>query len=112
MYVTVPLVGSLHNFQNLDFLIPPVFHPPMAIPKTLVFHDSKQDATDATTYLNEWLPQNIRNHGIVKHYHSDMLAEYIQATFEDFSADNGTCHVPHATAGASTVSTYVLHDWN
>lgn len=53
MYTTVPLVGSLCNFQNLNFLILPVFHPPMAIPKTLVFHNSKQDATDVTTYLNK-----------------------------------------------------------
>ncbi|KAF9234844.1 P-loop containing nucleoside triphosphate hydrolase protein, partial [Melanogaster broomeanus] len=108
-YATVTLVGSLRNFRNLDFLVPPVFHPPMTIPKTLVFHDCKQDATDAATYTDDRLPQNIRNRGIVKHYHSDMSAEYLQMTFEDFSADDGTCRIPHATAGASTVSTRPRH---
>ncbi|KIJ04274.1 hypothetical protein PAXINDRAFT_183194 [Paxillus involutus ATCC 200175] len=101
-YATTPLVGSLRNFRNLDFLIPPIFHPPMAIPKTLVFHDCKQDTADAATYLDERLPQNIRNHSIVKHYHSDMSAEYLQKTFEDFSSDDGRCRILHATAGAST----------
>jgi superfamily II DNA helicase RecQ len=107
-YATTPLVGSLRNFRNLDFLIPPIFHPPMAIPKTLVFHDCKQDTADAATYLDERLPQNIRNHSIVKHYHSDMSAEYLQKTFEDFSSDDGRCRILHATAGASTVSLYVV----
>ena len=104
MYATLPLVGSLRNFQNLEFLIPPpMFHPPMVIPKTLVFHDCKQDATDAATYIDERLPQNIRNHGIVKHYHSDMSTGYLQKMFEDFSAEDGVCRILHATAGASTV---------
>ncbi|KIK78702.1 hypothetical protein PAXRUDRAFT_834480 [Paxillus rubicundulus Ve08.2h10] len=73
----------------------------MAIPKTLVFHDCKQDTANAATYLDERLPQNIRNHGIVKHYHSDMSAEYLQKAFEDFSSDDGRCRILHATAGCA-----------
>ncbi|KAF9219319.1 hypothetical protein BS17DRAFT_717772, partial [Gyrodon lividus] len=42
------------------------------------------------------------NQGIVKHYHSDMSAEYLQQTYNDFSSDTGTCRILHATAGAST----------
>ncbi|KAF8834573.1 hypothetical protein BDN67DRAFT_873768, partial [Paxillus ammoniavirescens] len=102
MYATIPLVGSLHNFHNFNFLIPPEFHPPMAIPKTLVFHDCKQDATDAAAYVNARLPHSLQNHGVVKHYHSDMSAEYLQQTFEDFSSPDGNCCILHATAGAST----------
>ncbi|KIJ06385.1 hypothetical protein PAXINDRAFT_48851, partial [Paxillus involutus ATCC 200175] len=75
---------------------------PMMIPKTLIFHDSKQDATDAATYIDERLPEQLRNQGIVKHYHSDMSAEYLQQTFEDFSSPDGRCRILHATAGAST----------
>ncbi|KAF8452791.1 P-loop containing nucleoside triphosphate hydrolase protein [Boletus edulis BED1] len=88
-YATIPLVGGLRNFQNLNLLLLREFHPPMAIPKTLIFHDCKQDATDAAAYLNTRLPLNIWNH------------EYLQQTFEDFSSPNGTCRILHATAGAS-----------
>lgn len=103
-YATIPLVGGLRNFRNLDLLIPREFHPPMTIPKTLVFHDCKQEATDAAAYVDARLPPNIRNRGVVKHYHSDMSVEYLQQTFEDFSSPDGTCRILHATAGASTVS--------
>ncbi|KAF8119145.1 P-loop containing nucleoside triphosphate hydrolase protein [Boletus edulis] len=101
-YATLPLVGSLRNFHNFDVLLPHEFHPPMAIPKTLIFHDCKQDATNAAAYVDARLPHNLQNLGIVKHYHSDMSPEYLQQTFEDFSSPNGTCRILHATAGAST----------
>ena len=51
-YVTIPLAGGLQNFRNFDLLLPWQFHPPMVLLKTLVFHDSKQDATDAATYVD------------------------------------------------------------
>ena len=103
-YVTIPLVGSLWNFRNFNLLLPQEFHPPMVIPKTLVFHDCKQDATNAAEYVDARLPPNLQNLGIIKYYHSDMSPEYLQQTFEDFSSPNGTCRILHATAGASTVS--------
>ncbi|KAH0831172.1 hypothetical protein J3R83DRAFT_13749 [Lanmaoa asiatica] len=77
--------------------------PTSLIPKTLIFHDSKQDATDAADFMDSNLPRPLKNRGIVKHYHSDMSVEYLQQTFEDFSDVNGTCRVLHSTAGAATV---------
>ena len=103
MYATTPIIGTLHDFHNFNCLIPTNLHPPMDIPKTLVFHDSKQDATDAARYTNSRLPKELQNQGIVKHYHSDMSAEYLQQTYEDFSNPDGRCRILHATAGASTV---------
>ena len=102
-YATIPIVSSLRNFENLRFLIPLSFHPPMAIPKTLVFHDSKRDATDAAAFVDSNLPPSLRGRGLVKHYHADMSSEYLQQTFNDFSESSGTCRILHATAGAATV---------
>ncbi|KAF8432233.1 P-loop containing nucleoside triphosphate hydrolase protein, partial [Boletus edulis BED1] len=101
-YATTPLIGSLRNYRNLNCLIPDDFQPPMDIPKTLVFHDSKQDATNAAMYTDSRLPKQLRNRGIVKHYHSDMSAEYLEQTYKDFSHPNGHCRILHVTAGAST----------
>ncbi|KIJ57528.1 hypothetical protein HYDPIDRAFT_171650, partial [Hydnomerulius pinastri MD-312] len=101
-YATIPLIESLRNFRNLDCLIPNGLSPSAKIPKTLVFHDCKQDATDAASYIDKRLPLPLQNRGVVKHYHSDMSAEYLLQTYEDFSSPDGTCRILHATAGAST----------
>ena len=93
----------LYNFENFSFLIPSMFHPPMLIPKMLVFHDSKQDATEAATFINSHLLKSLQNQGIVKYYHSDMSIGYLQQTFEDFFQPDGTCQILHAIAGAVTV---------
>jgi superfamily II DNA helicase RecQ len=103
-YGATSLTTSLSNFHNLNFLLPPHLHPPMQGPKTLIFHDSKLEATNAALHVDSRLPVHLRNQGIVKHYHSDMSVKYLQRTYEDFSSLNGTCRILHATAGASTVS--------
>ncbi|KAG2110650.1 uncharacterized protein F5147DRAFT_651823 [Suillus discolor] len=76
--------------------------PPMMIPKTLVFHDNMQEAVDAAAYNDSCLPKQLQNQGIMKHYHSDMSAEYLQQTCDDFASVSGTCRIIHAMAGAST----------
>lgn len=103
-YAMIPLKGSLRDFRNFNCLIADDFRPPMEIPKTLVFHDCKQDATNTAAYTNSRLPKQLQDRGIIKHYHSDMSAEYLKQTYRDFSDPNGHCRILHATAGASTVS--------
>ena len=49
--MTIPIVGLFWNFENLSLLVSSIFHPPIAISKTLVFHDLKQDATDAAAFI-------------------------------------------------------------
>lgn len=104
VYATTPIIGSLRDLRNFNFLVPTNFHPPMEIPKTLVFHDSKQGAIDAAEYTNARLPKPLQNQGIVRRYQSDMSVDYLQQTYTDFSNTDGRCRILHATAGASTVS--------
>ena len=103
------IVGGTRSFRNFDCLIPAHFHPPMEIPKTLIFHDCKQEATDAASYNDARLPPGLRNMGIVKHYHSNMSTEYLQQTYDDFASPDGRCRILHATAGASTVSVLLYY---
>lgn len=95
--------GKLTDFRNLDFLVPFPFPEGYIFPKTLVFHDSRDIATNAAQYTLLRLPEHLREHGIIKHYHSMMSKEYLTETFDDFSNPNGKCRVLHATEGASTV---------
>jgi len=107
-YAVAPLVRSPADFHNLNFLLPTSLHPPMIIPKTLIFHDCKQEATDAAHYNDGHLPPHLRNQGIIKHYHSDMSIKYLKKTFQDFGSPDGKCRILHATAGASMVSQNLL----
>ena len=102
-FVTIPVIRTLRSFDNFSLLIPSTFHPPMVLPKMLVFHDSKQDATDTAALIDSRLLRSLQNQGIIKHYHSDMSLHYLQQTFKDFSQPNRTCRILHATAGAATV---------
>ncbi|KAH0828668.1 hypothetical protein J3R83DRAFT_3030 [Lanmaoa asiatica] len=79
----------------------------MALPKTLVFHDSKQEVTDAATFLELNLLPSLHGLGIVRHCHSDMSIDYLQETFDNFAQPHGMCQILHATAGAAMVGTIV-----
>jgi superfamily II DNA helicase RecQ len=106
-YATHPISGSLNNFGNLQFLIPDTQNEAFdihLIPKTLIFHDDREEAANAARFLNNLLPETMRLKRISKHYHSLMSDEYLEQTFRDFAASDGTTRILCATSGASTVS--------
>jgi superfamily II DNA helicase RecQ len=50
IYATHPLIKSISNMRNFDFLVPQPFHPPMkSLLKAIIFHDSKEEAVRAAT---------------------------------------------------------------
>jgi hypothetical protein len=100
VYATHRIVGTLSDFRNLDFLISIPFTPLL---KVLVFHDDTQQTADATAYLDKRLPVELRNKGIVRHYHGGMSKAYLTQVFDDFSNDNGVCRILNGTEGISTV---------
>jgi superfamily II DNA helicase RecQ len=51
-YATLDIVDNLSNFNNLNFLVPATFHPPMLLQPTLVFFDSQSMARDVARHLN------------------------------------------------------------
>ncbi|KAG2751384.1 hypothetical protein P692DRAFT_20847011 [Suillus brevipes Sb2] len=83
-YATTLLIGGPRNFQNFNC------------------HDNKQEAAAAAAHNDSRLLKALQNQGIVKHYHSDMSAEYLRQIYNDFASVSGTCRIIHATAGAST----------
>ena len=103
VYATHPIVGDLSDFRNLDFLIPRPYPLGWNIPKTVVFHDSVEQASDAALYHTRRLPDNLQKKGIVMHYHGGMSKDYLTQVYEDFIEPNGRCRILHATEGASTV---------
>lgn len=43
IYATHILVGSRNNLRNLDLILPERLHPPMRIPRIVIFHGSKAE---------------------------------------------------------------------
>ncbi|KAH9011631.1 II DNA helicase [Lactarius pseudohatsudake] len=102
VYATHPIVGKLSDFRNLDFLVPQPYHTGWSLPKTVVFHDSVEQAAEAALYHTRRLPEGLQKRGLVMHYHGGMSKEYLTQVYEDFSDPNGHCRILHATEGAST----------
>ncbi|KAJ7107878.1 P-loop containing nucleoside triphosphate hydrolase protein, partial [Mycena epipterygia] len=100
IYATHVLIGSRANLHNLDILIPSNFHPPMRLPRVVVFHGNKAETAAARQHVDSLLPLALQNLGIVRHYHADLSPEYLQDTYSDFADPDGTTLILHATAGA------------
>ena len=81
MYATLPIVGNLHNFNNLCFLIPLSSDSSMAVPKTLVFHDSNYTYSKCI-HFTKHISDNICNiccNGYlhyVYHIHNEVCQQY------------------------------------
>ncbi|KAI9442063.1 P-loop containing nucleoside triphosphate hydrolase protein [Lactarius psammicola] len=102
VYATHPIVGDLSDFRNIDFLVPCPYPAGWVLPKTVVFHDSVEQAAEAALYHTRRLPEDMQKKGLVMHYHGGMSKEYLTRVYEDFSNSSGHCRVLHATEGAST----------
>jgi superfamily II DNA helicase RecQ len=108
VYATRRLVGPTSNYNNLNCLIPAPYYCPMLIQKGVVFFDKKAETSDAAMHLNARLPKELRDLGIVRHYHGGMSKLYLQETYDDFCDPNGTCRILCATSAASTVSHFII----
>jgi len=107
VYATHPIIGSLSDFRNLDFLVPEHYPADLQLPKTLVFHDNIDECAAAAAYVNDRLPKALRSKGIVQHYHGVMSKKYLTDVYDEFSNSDSTCRILHATEGASTVCSFL-----
>jgi superfamily II DNA helicase RecQ len=104
MHAVIQMVGDISNFNNLRFLVPQPYHPPMApLNKTLIFIDSKLYSGKLANHLLSrfsWEQQTSRP---VRHLHSEMSNAHIKDAYESFSDLNGQCRILVATASAANV---------
>lgn len=85
-YATRKAIGSLGDFRNIDFVMPPKYH-------TIIFFDKKQEAHDAATYLDNHpsLSASQRGKGLVKEYHGTMSTEYLKKAYDDIASPTSGC---------------------
>jgi superfamily II DNA helicase RecQ len=100
----LPLVGSIKNFSNLDFIIPQPYPPSMPpIEKGIIFIDDKLATSNLAEYLNDRCPEALRISRPFRHFHSGMSEEYLLQTYDEFEKLDSACRVLVATCGASMV---------
>ncbi|KAJ7272254.1 P-loop containing nucleoside triphosphate hydrolase protein [Mycena rebaudengoi] len=100
IYANHVLIDGRRNLRNLDCIVPQPFHPPMRLPKLIIFHGEKLETSSASQYLDSRLPPPLRKLGICRHYHIDMSPEYLKGVYDDFANPDGTVSILCATAGA------------
>ncbi|KAJ7150362.1 P-loop containing nucleoside triphosphate hydrolase protein [Mycena filopes] len=94
IYATHRLVDGPNNLRNLDCIIPQPFHPPMRLPKLVIFHGVKIDTATHAEYANSRLPPALQGLRICRHYHGDMSPEYLGETYNSFADPDGGLDVP------------------
>jgi superfamily II DNA helicase RecQ len=108
IYATHVLVDGRHNLHNPDCIIPQPFHPPMRLPKLVVFHGVKMETATAAQHVNSRLPAAFQKLRICRHYHSDMSVDYLDQTYNSFADPDGDVLILHATSGAGEVGVAIL----
>jgi superfamily II DNA helicase RecQ len=114
-YAVQPLITGTKEFRNLSLLVPASTNFLGSLRKTIIFFDDKRELDGACSFLrNKYtglMNPTAAKHQIlpaaralVKGYHSDMSSTYLQSTYEDFNAPDGSCKILCATACAATVS--------
>ncbi|KAF7976463.1 hypothetical protein HWV62_6719 [Athelia sp. TMB] len=102
MQAVIPLIGNLGNLENLNFLAPIPYHPPMApISRGVVFIDHKLSTAAIADHLNARLPPGIRETRPFRHLHSSMSRDYITEVYETFKQPDSPIRMIITTAAAS-----------
>ncbi|KAJ7918244.1 P-loop containing nucleoside triphosphate hydrolase protein [Mycena leptocephala] len=101
VHAVIPMVGSIDNFSNVDFLIPVPFDPNVRRPKSMVFLDNKKKAAKLARHLNSKLPPAIAQKEPFRHYHSSMSKVYLEEIASRFKDPNGDVRCLIATEAAS-----------
>ncbi|KAJ7437277.1 P-loop containing nucleoside triphosphate hydrolase protein [Mycena latifolia] len=101
IHAVTPMINSINNFANLDFLIPSPYPPNFVLPKSMVFFDHKHKAAALARYLNAKLPSPLAKKELFRHYHSGMSKPYLEHIANSFKQPDGDVRCLIATDSAS-----------
>ncbi|KAN0128795.1 hypothetical protein V8E53_013382 [Lactarius tabidus] len=95
-----PVVNNIKDMKNYECFLSNPFSPESQ-PCVLISIDKKELACHISAHLDSCLPSEWHNTGIVMHYHSVMLQQYLQLTHDAFMTLTGNCHILVVTLGQS-----------
>ncbi|KAI4527998.1 hypothetical protein K525DRAFT_263669 [Schizophyllum commune Loenen D] len=71
-------------------------------PRVLIFRDDRAACIRIARFLDQSLPKEHRNKGVVRYYHSSMSQEYCDLAHKEFTEPNGGCRFLVSTSGQAT----------
>jgi superfamily II DNA helicase RecQ len=107
-YAACPLIGSITNMHNYDFIIPTPHHIP---PSSILFCDNKDLVLAIAFHLASRLDPSLHPRKLIRPYHGDYSDEYRKDTWQSYK--QGNCRILVATSSAGTVSNtaHILYDF-
>ncbi|KAF9034284.1 P-loop containing nucleoside triphosphate hydrolase protein [Panaeolus papilionaceus] len=100
IYATHQVVKGIDHLPNYQCFLAKPFSLESQ-PHVIIFVDDKSLAQNIAVYLNTCLPTPIQKVGVVRHYHSTMSEEYLQAAHDAFTSPDGNCRILVSTSGQS-----------
>ncbi|KAF8215383.1 hypothetical protein K438DRAFT_1955364 [Mycena galopus ATCC 62051] len=101
VYAVIPMIGTVANLSNLDFLLPLSFPPNFVLAqKSIVFFDNKRKSSALAAHLNSKLPTVLAAKQPFRVYHSSMSKPYLEAIAASFKDPNGEVKCLIATEAA------------
>ncbi|KAH6895070.1 P-loop containing nucleoside triphosphate hydrolase protein, partial [Coprinopsis sp. MPI-PUGE-AT-0042] len=94
------IVGNLKEYRNYSCVLTSPYNPETQ-PRVLLFFDDTKLTAGVAAYLTSLLPPELRDSGVVVHYHSLMSASYLQRAHDAFTGASQHCRIMCATSSES-----------
>ncbi|KAJ7882740.1 P-loop containing nucleoside triphosphate hydrolase protein [Mycena olivaceomarginata] len=84
VYATIPMIGTINNLSNLNFLAPQPFPANYILPLSVIFVDDKKKTSTIARNLNSRLPPELAASKPFRKFHSGMSKQYLEDTAARF----------------------------
>ncbi|KAJ7498265.1 P-loop containing nucleoside triphosphate hydrolase protein [Mycena galericulata] len=84
VYATIPMIGTIDNLSNLNFLAPQPFPANYVLPLSIIFVDNKKKTSIIARNLNSRLPPELAASKPFQKFHSGMSKQYLEDTAARF----------------------------
>ncbi|KAJ7869614.1 hypothetical protein B0H14DRAFT_3579282 [Mycena olivaceomarginata] len=89
VYATIPMIGTINNLSNLNFLAPQPFPANYILPLSVIFVDDKKKTSTIARNLNSRLPPELAASKPFRKFHSGMSKQYLEDTAARFRSEGG-----------------------
>ncbi|TRM66783.1 P-loop containing nucleoside triphosphate hydrolase protein [Schizophyllum amplum] len=100
-YATHRVVKNIDLLDNYSCFIKKPFDL-ASQPRVLIFRDDRAACVRIARFLDNLLPKEYQNTGVVRYYHSSMSLEYCELAHGGFNDPSGRCRILVATSGEAT----------
>ncbi|KAJ7498333.1 P-loop containing nucleoside triphosphate hydrolase protein [Mycena galericulata] len=87
VYATIPMIGTINNLSNLNFLAPQPFPANYVLPLSIIFVDDKKKTSIIAWNLNSRLPPELAASKPFRKFHSGMSKQYLEDTAARFRSE-------------------------